>query len=296
MNIVFGKVERYIKDRGFGFVSDTFSKKATKEGFFHIKVVQRTHPELVNVLTSSIKEEQIYFWYEYKTSHKGKEVIAILNAKQIHQKKYADQISIFTETIKKRWINVHLSESIRKATLDLIQQDELKKLEEHREKIKVKQSKRNELQKIKKDAELKEIKKQKVAQEKIELKKEADELGVTYAPNIEVETLSKRIKAQKVAQEKIREKEFNQLVKEISVLGFTHSAQVSNYIVKNRLGHKYKHISGILKMENTGNGNIWKFDGGFPSDIYARLCNELKLGNQGSQAVPVSFTPYKNII
>ena len=89
------------------------------------------------------------------------------------------------------------------------------------------------------------------------------------------------------------EEEFRQLVAEMSVLGFTYSSQVSAYIVRNRLGHKYKHISGILQMEM--DGNVWSFNGGFPPNIYARLCEELGLGNQGSRAVPREFTPYKDI-
>ncbi|MFN9866241.1 MAG: hypothetical protein ACK568_03935 [Pseudanabaena sp.] len=69
---------------------------------------------------------------------------------------------------------------------------------------------------------------------------------------------------------------------------------MSAYIVRNRLGHKYKHISGILQMEL--GGEVWNFNGGFPPNIYARLCDALGLGNQGSRAVPLAFTPYKDII
>lgn len=65
--------------------------------------------------------------------------------------------------------------------------------------------------------------------------------------------------------ESLGEKEFNELVKELSELGFTHSSEVSEYIVKNNLGTKYKNISGILKMKKRG--DEWLFDGGFPPDI-----------------------------
>lgn len=90
------------------------------------------------------------------------------------------------------------------------------------------------------------------------------------------------------------EREFFQLVAEISQLRFATSSQVSAYIRNNNLGLKYKHISGILQMEK--DGREWKFDGGFPPWIYARLCNELGLSNQGSRAKPTAFTPYKDII
>jgi len=90
------------------------------------------------------------------------------------------------------------------------------------------------------------------------------------------------------------EEEFRKLVEEMSAIGFTRSSQVSKYIVTKKLGHKYKHISGLLEMEM--DGHVWDFDGGFPKDIYARLCKEMGLSNQGSDAVVRKFTPYKNIL
>ncbi|WP_417642420.1 hypothetical protein [Enterobacter kobei] len=93
--------------------------------------------------------------------------------------------------------------------------------------------------------------------------------------------------------ETLNEQEFNELVTELSALGFIYSSEVSEYIVKNNLGAKYKNIAGILQMKK--NGDQWLFDGGFPRDIYARLCRKLKLKNKGSQAHPGEFTPYKNV-
>ena len=93
--------------------------------------------------------------------------------------------------------------------------------------------------------------------------------------------------------ESVNEQEFNELVAELSVQGFTHSSEVSEYIVKNKLGAKYKNISGVLQMKKRG--DEWLFEGGFPPDIYARLCQKLKLKNKGSQARPGEFTPYKNV-
>ncbi|EGT3582273.1 TPA: hypothetical protein PCF53_005314 [Klebsiella quasipneumoniae] len=93
--------------------------------------------------------------------------------------------------------------------------------------------------------------------------------------------------------ELVNEQEFNELVTELSVQGFTHSSEVSEYIVKNKLGAKYKNISGVLQMKKRG--DEWLFEGGFPPDIYARLCQKLKLKNKGSQARPGEFTPYKNV-
>ncbi|MFN9884267.1 MAG: cold shock domain-containing protein [Pseudanabaena sp.] len=277
MTIDFGKVERYIEDRGFGFVSHTFAKIPHKEVFFHIKVVKRTHPELAQALDRTAIIEKVYFWYEYRTSPKGQEVLAILELKQIRHK-YADHVAGFIETIKTSWMNVGkpLPESLIKATSDFLMPDEVNHLATNREMLEVeKRIHQEELQKAE-AARLQAIAEQRAAQERAE------------AARLQA------IAEQKAAQEGVEEEEFRQLVEEISALRFTQSKQVSAYIVRNRLGHKYKHISGILQMEL--GGEVWNFNGGFPPNIYARLCDALGLGNQGSRAVPLAFTPYKDII
>ncbi|NLV96091.1 MAG: hypothetical protein GX043_01980 [Desulfovibrionales bacterium] len=90
-----------------------------------------------------------------------------------------------------------------------------------------------------------------------------------------------------------KEVEFKNLVNEIRLLGFTHSNQVSNYIVKNKLGYKYRHISGILKMKQ--GDDVWNFKGGFPPKIYASLCKELGVSNQGTKSKPLAFKSFKEI-
>jgi len=94
-------------------------------------------------------------------------------------------------------------------------------------------------------------------------------------------------------QEEIEENEFSQLVAEMAPLGLTHSTQVSSYIVKNKLGLKYKNISGIVKMKQEG--TEWNFKGGFPPNIYARLCEALDLQNNGTSARVVGFTSFKDL-
>ena len=94
-------------------------------------------------------------------------------------------------------------------------------------------------------------------------------------------------------QEQLEEDEFQNLVAEMTQLGFTHSSQVSNHIVSRRLGYKYKNISGILQMEL--DGTTWNFKGGFPPKIYARLCEELGLSNNGTRARAVAFESFGNI-
>lgn len=96
---------------------------------------------------------------------------------------------------------------------------------------------------------------------------------------------------EQAAQKKLEENEFNELVMEISSYGFTETKQVSSYIVNNQLGYKYPNISGVLEMEL--DGRTWDFDGGFPPMIYARLCKEIGLSSQRTQAKPGRFTSYK---
>ena len=91
----------------------------------------------------------------------------------------------------------------------------------------------------------------------------------------------------------VEQKEFNALVAEISACGFSRTAEVSEYIRRNQLGQKYQHISGIVTMRS--NGDQWRFVGGFPTHIYARLCEALGLGNNGSRAEVVGFTPFKKV-
>ena len=93
--------------------------------------------------------------------------------------------------------------------------------------------------------------------------------------------------------EKINDDEFEQLVKEIIPLNFTTSTEVSSYIRNNKLGNKYKNISGIVTMEQEG--RQWDFKGGFPSNIYAKLCSELGLKNKGSHARVVDFKSFKEL-
>lgn len=89
----------------------------------------------------------------------------------------------------------------------------------------------------------------------------------------------------------VEREEFEKLVIEIKQNNFKSASQVSNYIMKNKLGTKYPNISGILEMEQ--DGRYWQFKGGFPPKIYAMLCTEIGLENEGSDAKPGLFTPFK---
>lgn len=108
----------------------------------------------------------------------------------------------------------------------------------------------------------------------------------------QLEKLHKERKA-KECQKKTIEREFQQLVDEMKSFNFSNSSDVSNYILKNKLGYKYKTISGELEMHK--NGESWKFKGGFSPDIYARLCSELGLSNNGSNATAGKFESFRSL-
>lgn len=258
MKIDFGKVERYIEDRGFGFVSHTFAGSPSKEVFFHIKSIKRTQPELALALSSHKFNTSLYFWYEFEILEKGAQVVAILDPRKIWEN-YPDNKSKFVEVIEKSWLSpkILLSETIKKATFELLPQDEVYQLEVRRD----------------------------ILEE--ERKQKSEELR--RAETTRLQEIADQIRA----NEKAEEDEFCQLVAELTVLGFTQSKQVSAYIVRQKLGFKYQHISGVLQMKM--GGDVWNFNGGFPPKVYARLCSELGLGNQGSGAKPLSFIAYKDI-
>jgi hypothetical protein len=275
MTIDFGKVERYFDRRGFGFVARTFAKMPPSEVFFHIKVVKKTNPELAYALDSATSDA-IYFWYECRPSLKGQEVSAIVDPKRI-RRELADQVAAYIDAIKASWMNAGkpLPDAIRKATYDLLTSDEANQLSTSRETLAAEQKRQQEEREKAKTARLQAIEEQRAAAQRAD-----------YARR-------KANEERRAAQEAMEDEEFRQLVAEMSAFGFTHSNQVSAYIVSHKLGHKYKHISGVLRMQL--DGHVWDFDGGFPRNIYARLCEELGLRNQGSGAVPVAFTPYKDI-
>ena len=102
----------------------------------------------------------------------------------------------------------------------------------------------------------------------------------------------KLIEEQKI-QKEIEYREFKELITEMASLGFTHSKELSDYIIRNQLGYKYKNISGVLEMEK--DGYRWDFNGGFPEKIYAQICSELNLRNEGSNAKVVNFNSFKKL-
>ncbi|EGR4144188.1 hypothetical protein CGT92_17955 [Vibrio metoecus] len=83
------------------------------------------------------------------------------------------------------------------------------------------------------------------------------------------------------------------LISEVKTKGFKYSKELSNYIIKNQLKRKYPNISGVVKMEKSG--EQWDFSGGFPKKIYGIVCSELGLSDQGTTAKAVGFKSFKDM-
>lgn len=265
MNVDFGQVDKYIADRGFGFITRTFGSTQNENVFFHIKSIKKSDPELYSKLDNENYTGIIYFWYEIEKSPKGQQVRSVLSPRSVREK-YASDLPFFIEKIEGIWRNINskLPDWLSQVTLDLVGASQANQLSEERSKLEL----------AKKEADDKK-------------RKELEALQ-----KIENDKRQKLIEAQRLQQE-VEDTEFKQLVAEMSRLRFTHSTQVSSYIMNNRLGNKYKNISGVVKMEQ--DGDTWNFNGGFPPRIYAKLCSELGLNNQGTSARAVGFKSFKEL-
>lgn len=264
MNIDFGVVKKYFSNRGFGFVTHTFLVGHQSEVFFHIKSLKRTRSDLAEKLNNEESIDTIYFWYETENTSKGEQVCNVLQSDAIHNM-VTDNLVSFVGNIESIWndIDSTIPVWLREVTVDLVGVERANEFSLERETLEIERRKLEEKERKKREAlqKIEEVKRQKlIEQEKF--------------------------------QKEIEEKEFEQLVAEMKPLGITKSKEVSWYIIKKSLGYKYKNISGIVKMEQ--DGTSWSFKGGFPPMIYARLCEELGLSNQGTRARAVGFRPFKD--
>lgn len=105
---------------------------------------------------------------------------------------------------------------------------------------------------------------------------------------------SQQKQPQQLSCPNLEEQEFQQLKIEIQKLNPTNTKQISDYITRNKLGYKYRHISGHLEMQQ-GEKN-WIYPGAISPRWYARLCQDLHLDNQHSGAVPLNFKSFKEIL
>lgn len=304
MKVHLGLVKEYFPQKGFGFVTNPLDFEKRKGVFFHISNVQKYNKDIADKLSSYKLGDNIYFYYEAENTPKGFQVKRILPTDGIGELIGDDRYKFFASfTIL--WGNIKKPQSIwlHDVTQDFFGNDILDKFiisrtkkekdeeleQKRKERLEKKRQKELELQeqqrKIREEERQKQLEIQRQEKEKIEAERQKQR---------ELQEQQRKIEeAEQERQDKIRYEEFQLLVAEIKPKGFTMSWQVSNYIIKNRLGDKYKHISGILVMESEG--STWKFNGGFPPDIYAKLCQEIGLGNKGTNSRVVGFTAFKDL-
>lgn len=260
-DIFFGMVDRYLADRGFGFVHNDLPGKLGESHFFHIKALKKAYPDLALSLEDG---GAVGFWYRMENTPKGKQALP-LSLEQLHANQPSSQP--LTMQIEALWNGSNTPPWLEAVTRDLLGEERASELIRQRNEA---QESRKKLQALELAATL-----AKIAAE------EAERDARRRATNAELE-----------AQRKAEEAEFDALVAEIMPLGFSHSSQVSTYIVQNSLGHKYKKISGYVTMES--GEEKWEFKGGFPPKIYARLCDALKLDNYHSTARATQFESFEN--
>lgn len=263
MSTDFGIVSNYNRERGFGFVRGLLIGNSS-DVFFHIKTVKRADPQLAARLAESPLTD-IHFWYETEVTQKGTQVLAILSSEQVKRGEITD-LSRHIAKVEFLWRNLSYQKAswLADVTADLAGPHRVYELNLERERL-----------------EAEEQESRKLALKELEARL-ADE-----------EEKRQRQRDAKKIQEQLEDNEFQELVAEMRQFCFTHSSQVSQYIVTNRLGYKYRNISGVLQMEL--NGTIWNFKGGFPTKIYAMLCEELGLSNNGSRAKVRDFESFARL-
>jgi len=283
MYLYFGIVKKYLPEKGFGFLTHPISLGPNKDIFFHITNVERSHEDIAERLSIYGVTDNICFWYVSESTQKGEQLQRILkpqdvfNLDQENPSEFKEKIVFIWRSIEKP-IPFWLSE----VTIGLFGSNGNDELKSERESLIQKRNKEREIQR-KEQERLRKIEEEKA---KIEQEKRAEERK-------KAEEERKRREAIQERQRNIEKEEFELLVAEMESKGFTMSGQVSNYIIKNRLGDKYKNISGVLEMENST--STWKFNGGFPPRIYAKLCERLNLGNKGTRSRVTGFTSFKDL-
>lgn len=269
MTIEFGKVEKYIQNRGFGFISCCFRNEIyshqfgsnENKVFFHIKVIENFNYEIFRRLKSG-NIDDLYFWFEIEKNNKGEQVVRLLSSDDEQIKNNPK----FIEVLKHKFLDVSVSlpKWVKLAINDVFDKEEISIL-------------KNEISNLG----------QEKAKQKLACKK------VKQVENDRLVAIRQQEAQLIIDRKEMEEREFQQLVNEIRNLGFTESKQVSKYIRKNRLGYRYGNLTGVLRM---GKGlDAWDFVGGIHYDFYTRLCSTLNLSSQKSGAKPTYFKSFNDL-
>lgn len=250
-DVFFGMVDRYIADRGFGFVKREFPERHGESYFFHIKTLKKARADLAISLEGGAK---LGFWYCLLETQKGKKEAQPLTLAQLSAN--ATFSSPLIRQVEALWSDSGIPPGwLSEVTRDLLG-----------------------------------------AERAIELKRQKDEADAARR-RMETEQFELE-ESGRAARRAMEEAEFAALLAEMEPLGFRESREVSDYIVRNNLGQRYKKISGYVTMEREiGFGrpvDTWEFKGGFPPAIYRRLCRKLGLVDQGSGAKAVDFKSFED--
>jgi hypothetical protein len=286
LNLHFGIVKNYDPERGFGFISTKIFSEPSKEIFFHISNVKKTSDYIYEKLLGYYFNHKICFWFKTELTKKGEQLNCIVNAKEVFKINKINS-DLLKESVRLMWINIDDSPPFwaHEITVGLFGNDGLLELKNKRDYLISKREIDLRLKKMAADKQKLKEAEDKPSKEKIaeQLKNKRDKEEIS----------NKNSEENELIKENIRDQEFELLVDEINSKGFSRSAEVSNYIIRNKLGNKYQNISGVLIMSNSK--DTWKFNGGFPPDIYAKLCERLNLSNNGSDSKVVGFTSFKDL-
>jgi cold shock CspA family protein len=267
MTIDFGSIKSYNPSpSGFGFVGRTFLNPNGEEVFFHITKIKKKYPELAQKLDNREAFEMVTFWYEIETTEKGERVSKLWINKENIPQSYISELCELTKKIESIWKNLDSPKPswLDLITIELVGVDRRHELNFERDNLE------SQLRVAEEDRrrEAESLRQKKSIRQSIRL--------------IQKYTLKSRAEADELAQ----------LLAEMRPLNFTRSKELSAYIVEHQLGYNYPNISGIVRMEQAG--IRWNFHGGFPPEIYKIICIELNLNNEGTDASPVGFTPFKD--
>lgn len=290
--IDFGRVSRYVEDKGFGFVSHTLQSQLDGDIFFHIKIIKKSNPDIVKRLengmfiedtecdSSKNSSDAICFWYRTEKTNKGMQVNSAININDL----YGNEVESLRKIIENIWKkNKYISNCLIHASEDLLGVNRTNELK----------NKKNDFEIEEQEIYLKDL------IEESSLRKNGSETKMLIDGNRithEIDATKQRLRKLKGTETnylELIESEYKQIIEEMKPLGFTHSKEVSDYIIKNKLRKKYKNISGVVKMEKEGSS--WDFNGGLPRNVYARICQDLDLENEGSNAKAIGFESYNDL-
>lgn len=227
MRIEFGSIKSYNPDRGFGFMGRTFLNPNQKI-FFHIKKIKKRYPQLARKLDTGESLKHAYYWYELEGTQKGYQVSQLWLDVESIPESYKHELSGLIQKVETIWKNISAPKPswLDMVTLKLVGVERKKELGVERDNLETQCRKAEEDQH-----------RQAVSQQ-----------------NQEIKLLRGKYKLTQIQGD-----ELYYLLRQMRPLRFTHSKQLSRYIVKHKLGYKYRNISGILRMEIEG--EEWDFHG-----------------------------------